>query len=123
MDYKSSTTQEKIAKSMSRISICLRRLHRTNHHPEILERLSFLLYSTNAEAFTTFSGHFSRERVNLTRITSRPVPGKPQNYVFFVEIEGSADMPHVAKALKNAKRFADTLVTFGAFAVRPRYKS
>ena len=70
-----------------------------------------------------FLGPFARQEVSLTRIVSRPVPGKPQTYVFFIEIEGGPDRPPVVRALKRAGALAETLQSLGAFPVGARFKS
>jgi prephenate dehydratase len=70
-----------------------------------------------------FLGPFARQKVSLTRIVSRPVPGKPQTYVFFIEIEGGPGEPKVARALKRAAALSETLTSLGTFPVGARYKS
>lgn len=70
-----------------------------------------------------FLGPFARLGVSLTRIVSRPIPGQPQTYVFFVEIEGGPNDPKVARALERAGRLTASLTSLGTFPVRGRYKS
>ncbi len=70
-----------------------------------------------------FLGPFARQKVSLTRIVSRPVPGQPQTYVFFVEIEGGPGSAPVARALKRAGELAVTLTSLGTFPVGARFKS
>jgi chorismate mutase/prephenate dehydratase len=70
-----------------------------------------------------FLGPFARQKVSLTRIVSRPVPGQPQTYVFFVEIEGGPDTLPVARALRRAGELAETLRSLGTFPVGARFKS
>lgn len=70
-----------------------------------------------------FLGPFARERVSLTRIVSRPVPGQPQTYVFYVEIEGGPEAAPVSRALDRANRIAHTLVPLGSFPVGRRFRS
>jgi prephenate dehydratase len=70
-----------------------------------------------------FLGPFARRKVSLSRIVSRPVPGKPQTYVFFVEIEGAAAESAAGRALKDAGRLAESLVSLGSFPCGRRYKS
>lgn len=70
-----------------------------------------------------FLGPFARQKVSLSRIVSRPVPGQPQTYVFFIEIEGGlADAP-VAKALARAKELSVSLINLGTYPIGRRYKS
>ncbi len=70
-----------------------------------------------------FLGPFARQQVSLTRIVSRPVPGQPQTYVFFLEIDGGPDDPAVVKALKRAASLASSLTPLGTFPTTKRYKS
>lgn len=70
-----------------------------------------------------FLGPFARQKVSLTRIISRPVPGKPQTYVFYVEIEGSPLAPRAARALESARKLSESLALLGAFAPGRRFRS
>jgi len=44
---------------------------------------------------------FSDNKINLTKIESRPIPENPFEYVFFVDFLGSLDEPRVKKCLEN----------------------
>lgn len=46
-------------------------------------------------------GNFIFNDVNMTMISSRPVPERPFEYRFFVDIEGRLDMPNVINALSG----------------------
>jgi len=70
-----------------------------------------------------FLGPFARQKVSLARIVSRPVPGQPQTYVFFVEIEGGPHDLSVARALSRANALAETMTILGAYPSGRRYKS
>ncbi|MFZ4774590.1 MAG: prephenate dehydratase [Terrimicrobiaceae bacterium] len=70
-----------------------------------------------------FLGPFARENVSLTRIVSRPVPGQPQTYVFYVEIEGGPGIPSVGRSLERAKKIARTLTILGTFPLGRRFSS
>lgn len=71
----------------------------------------------------SFLGPFARQKVSLTRIVSRPVPGQPQTYVFFIEIEGGLDDVPVAKALARAEALSVNLINLGTYPLSRRYKS
>lgn len=62
-----------------------------------------------------FLGPFARNGISLSRIVSRPVPGKPRTYVFFLEIEAGEAEPAAAKALAQARRRAEFLRSLGSF--------
>lgn len=70
-----------------------------------------------------FLGPFARQKVSLARIISRPVPGQPQTYVFFLEIEGGPDDLPVARALSRARTLAETLICLGTYPTGRRIKS
>ena len=70
-----------------------------------------------------FLGPFARAGVNLCRIVSRPVPGQPETYVFYLEVEGDARDPKVQKALAGAKKLAVHLEIPGSYPLRARYRS
>ena len=70
-----------------------------------------------------FLGPFAREKVSLTRIVSRPVPGQPQTYVFYVEIEGGPGIPAVGRALDRAGKTARSLTSLGTFPLGKRFSS
>jgi len=57
----------------------------------------------------------SKHKVNMTRIESRPSHRRKWDYVFFIDIEGHADDPHVAKALTALKRRASLFRVLGSY--------
>ncbi len=77
----------------------------------------------------SFLGHFSRAGVNLRMIVSRPVPGHPETYVFFVEVDGAATAQNAAPsspvdtALAGATTECETLASLGSFPVGDRFDS
>lgn len=71
----------------------------------------------------SFLGPFARAGVNLCRIVSRPVPGQPETYVFYLEVEGSSEESKVRKALAGARKLAVRLEIPGSYPTRPRYRS
>jgi chorismate mutase / prephenate dehydratase len=70
-----------------------------------------------------FLGPFARQKVNLSRIVSRPVPGHPQTYIFFLEIDGSPEMPAVGRTLRLAEALAESMTSLGSYPARRRFKS
>jgi len=53
--------------------------------------------------------------VNMTRIESRPSSLKKWEYLFFIDIEGHAEQPNVAKALQELKRTAKLFRVLGSY--------
>ncbi|MGA9579398.1 MAG: prephenate dehydratase domain-containing protein [Terrimicrobiaceae bacterium] len=70
-----------------------------------------------------FLGPLAREKVNLSRIVSRPVPGKPQTYVFFLEIDGDPQSIAVDRALQRAGALTESMTNLGCYPARRRFKS
>jgi len=58
---------------------------------------------------------FARHGVNLTSIQSRPMPGKPFEYLFFLDLEGHRDDPTVQAALADAAAHAHSHRVLGSF--------
>ena len=65
-----------------------------------------------------FLGPFARQKVNLSRIVSRPVPGQPQTYVFFLEIDGSRHAAEVGRTLARAGALAESTTSLGSYPAR-----
>jgi prephenate dehydratase len=92
--------------------------------PALAGRAAFAAVLPNrCGSLHAFLGPFAKHQVSLTRIISRPVPGKPQTYVFYVEIEGSPLAPRTARALAAARRQSESLALLGAFRLGRRFRS
>jgi chorismate mutase / prephenate dehydratase len=57
----------------------------------------------------------AEHRVSMTRIESRPSHRRKWDYVFFIDIEGHADEPHVAKALDELKKRSSLFRVLGSY--------
>jgi chorismate mutase/prephenate dehydratase len=51
----------------------------------------------------------------MTRIESRPSHRRKWDYVFFIDFEGHADEPHVAKALADLKKRSSLFRVLGSY--------
>lgn len=58
---------------------------------------------------------FAEHGVNLTAVQSRPMKGKPWEYVFFVDMEGHQSDPSVRGALDEAAEIAASYKVLGSF--------
>jgi prephenate dehydratase len=58
---------------------------------------------------------FAERGVNLTRIESRPRKQGLGRYMFFVDLEGHQDDPHVAQGLAGVRRHVETVRILGTF--------
>lgn len=70
-----------------------------------------------------FLGPFAKENVNLRMIVSRPVPGHPETYQFFVEVEGALEEPRLGRALKKASPICESIRSLGSFPTGKRHAS
>ena len=61
---------------------------------------------------------FKRERINLTKIESRPSKKKAWEYYFFIDLEGHESEPRVKRALKELSRSTLLLRMLGSYPVR-----
>jgi len=62
----------------------------------------------------------ARRGVNLTSIQLRPMPGRPWEYLFFIDLEGDRGDPELAAALDEAAEIAHSTRILGSF---PRAES
>jgi len=58
---------------------------------------------------------FALRDLNLTKIESRPLRGKPWEYLFYVDFEGKQDDPVSKKALGHLAELADFLRVLGTY--------
>jgi prephenate dehydratase len=63
---------------------------------------------------------FAFAGVNLTRIESRPLRRGMGEYMFFLDLEGSAADPAGAGALDGLRRHAELVRVLGSFATAPK---
>jgi chorismate mutase / prephenate dehydratase len=59
---------------------------------------------------------FKQAGVNLTWIESFPLPNRPNEYLFFVELEGHKDSPSVQAAIQNLQQHSVRLDLLGSYA-------
>jgi len=76
-------------------------------------------------ALHSLLGPFAKHGVNLTAVQSRPMKGKPWEYVFIVDMEGHQEDPAVRMALSEAAAVAASHKVLGSFpraleAIEPR---
>ena len=60
---------------------------------------------------------FSRNKINLTKIESRPSKKKAWDYYFFIDLEGHQDNPHVKRALKQLEGMCKFMKILGSYPV------
>jgi chorismate mutase/prephenate dehydratase len=60
----------------------------------------------------------SRRKLNLTKILSRPIPGRFEEYRFMIEFQGTTPAKPVVDALTRIARITDFLAVIGRYPVR-----
>jgi prephenate dehydratase len=58
---------------------------------------------------------FPKHGINMTKLESRPRRDKPWSYLFYIDIEGHVDEPHVASALTGLMRKAAFVKFLGSY--------
>jgi prephenate dehydratase len=62
---------------------------------------------------------FAERNINLIKLESRPRPGAPFEYVFYVDVERAADDPDVQAALEEVRRHTSLLKVLGSYPSHP----
>jgi prephenate dehydratase len=58
---------------------------------------------------------FARRNLNLLKIESRPIPGTPWSYCFYLDLQASLKDPETRAALEELKEFADSVKILGCY--------
>jgi prephenate dehydratase len=76
-----------------------------------------LVFSTRNVPGSLFRGlsAFALRDINLAKIESRPLRGKPYEYLFYVDFLGHVDDPNVQNALNHVRELADYLRVLGCY--------
>lgn len=59
----------------------------------------------------------AKQKLNLTRIESRPIPGRFSEYRFMIEFEGGPQQPVFQRAMKSLKRCTHRCAVLGSYPV------
>ena len=64
---------------------------------------------------------FKTEKVNLSRIISRPIYGKPTEYAFFVDIDGNTDDKHISNTIHKITQACSNFRIIGSYPFEKIY--
>jgi len=57
----------------------------------------------------------AKHEVNLVKLESRPIPGRPWQYMFYMDWEGNIDSPNVSAVLRDLPGCTETLKVLGCY--------
>ena len=60
-------------------------------------------------------GSFALRNIDLSKIESRPIEGRPWEYGFYIDVIGNAEEPPLAEALEELRRNADVVKILGSY--------
>jgi chorismate mutase/prephenate dehydratase len=86
--------------------------------PSGMDRTTILcsaLHTDSPGALFRLLEPLAKHKISMTRIESRPSHRKKWDYVFFLDIDGHADEPHVAKALADLKKRSSLFRVLGSY--------
>jgi prephenate dehydratase len=58
---------------------------------------------------------FADQGINLVKLESRPIPGKPWEYMFYVDLEEDVESPGFEPVMKNLEENTDYLKVLGSY--------
>jgi chorismate mutase/prephenate dehydratase len=87
--------------------------------PRIAAKTSLILTTPHREgALAHCLDLLARHGLNLTKLESRPVPRRPWEYLFYVDIEGSLSSESAALAIAELRRECPYLRVLGSYPAR-----
>jgi prephenate dehydratase len=63
-------------------------------------------------------GAFALFNIDLSKIESRPIEGRPWEYAFYLDVIGRNDEANVARAIDNLQQLAEDVRVLGSYATR-----
>jgi prephenate dehydratase len=61
-------------------------------------------------------GVFATAGIDLSKIESRPIPGKPRDYAFYLDVIGNVADAAIAQAFEQLRADADSVTVLGSYA-------
>jgi prephenate dehydratase len=83
---------------------------------ENADKLSLVLYLAHKPgSLCSALGAFAKRHLNLLKIESRPIPGTPWSYSFYLDLQASLKDPGTRDALAELKQFTDSVKVLGCY--------
>jgi len=83
---------------------------------EDADKLSLVLHLTHKPgSLCRVLDAFARRNLNLLKIESRPIPGTPWSYSFYLDLQASLNDPNASAALDELKQFTDSVKVLGCY--------
>jgi prephenate dehydratase len=83
---------------------------------ENADKLSLVLYLAHKPgSLCSVLNAFARRNLNLLKIESRPIPGTPWSYCFYLDLQASLKDEETRAALEELKEFADSVKILGCY--------
>jgi prephenate dehydratase len=78
---------------------------------------SSLIYSTDNEPGALYETLkiFSQNKVNLVKLESRPIHGKPWKYMFYVDLEADVESQELARVMSELSKKTEFLKILGSY--------
>ena len=97
-----------------RFLVVSRRQSASSHQTQWKTSLVFTTRNIPGALFRALAA-FALRDLNLTKIESRPLRGKPWEYLFYLDFLGRADSPAARNALNHLRELADFLRILGCY--------
>jgi prephenate dehydratase len=80
------------------------------------DKLSLVLYLAHKPgSLCRVLEAFARRNLNLLKIESRPIPGTPWSYSFYLDLQATLKDPNTRAALEELRQFTDTVKILGCY--------
>ena len=83
---------------------------------ENADKLSLVLYLAHKPgSLCAALGAFAKRNLNLLKIESRPIPGTPWSYCFYLDLQASLKSQSTREALEELSHFTDNVKVLGCY--------
>jgi prephenate dehydratase len=84
--------------------------------PESADKLSLVLYLAHKPgSLCRVLNAFAQRNLNLLKIESRPIPGTPWSYSFYLDLQASLKDSNTREALDEIEQFTDSVKILGCY--------